>query len=169
MVACWTSLVTRTSVTVTKPSRGSLTRFSSASATISWIRSASLRARAVSAIAVVLFLGATRGSDGAVVLRTGQRRHRFPSGVSLVLVVPDPWTGGQQFHLRTTGDQPLAGVEHLPAVRRVGGDQRHPEFGPAVQVEVTGLRRADVEPPAQLGDDRTDHGAFLLQRVNVAE
>src|SRR6476661_5148370 len=45
MVAIWVSPVTRTSVTVTKPSRGSLIRRSSISATITWIRSAIFRTR----------------------------------------------------------------------------------------------------------------------------
>src|SRR5215216_5183805 len=45
MLACWVSPETRTSVTVTNPSRGSLTRRSSISATMTLIRSAIFRTR----------------------------------------------------------------------------------------------------------------------------
>src|SRR6476620_6155398 len=57
MVAIWVSPVTRTSVTVTKPSRGSLIRRSSISATITWIRSAILRTRGL-----VMFLPSQKSS-----------------------------------------------------------------------------------------------------------
>src|SRR6476619_1436233 len=53
MVAIWVSPVTRTSVTVTKPSRGSLIRRSSISATITWIRSAILRTRGLLMVVVL--------------------------------------------------------------------------------------------------------------------
>src|SRR5215210_5404152 len=45
MLACWVSPLTRTSVIVTKPSRGSLIRRLSSSATVTLMRSAILRIR----------------------------------------------------------------------------------------------------------------------------
>ena len=54
----------------------------------------------------------------------------------------------------------------VAGVRR---DHRDADLGPAVQVLVPGLGRADRERAPQLGDDRPDHGALLLQRADVAE
>ena len=45
----------------------------------------------------------------------------------------------------------------------------HADPGPAVQVDRPGLGRRDAESALQLGDDRANDGAFLLQRVHVTE
>lgn len=77
--------------------------------------------------------------------------------------------GGQQFQLRVTGDQSLAGVQYLGDVRRGTRDGRDPDQGTAMQVLMSGLADRDVESTSQFGDDRPDGGPLLLQRMNVAE
>ena len=67
------------------------------------------------------------------------------------------------------GDQPLARVEDIDAVRAVGRDHRHPDESATVQVQMTCLRRAHVVLPAQLGDEGPHERALLLQRPDVTE
>src|SRR3954447_19364573 len=154
---------------VTNPSRGSLTRRSRVSATISRMRSASLRARALSAMTSSSVSGEPvrpapvvgNPADAAGVQGFGL--------LSLVGVVPDPLPGRQEVDLGAAGDQLFAGVEHLTTVPGVGGDYTHADLGAAVQVEVAGLGGAHGVRPAELGDDRPDDGALLLEGVHVAQ
>src|SRR3954452_25377318 len=101
---------------VTNPSRGSLTRRSRVSATISRMRSASLRARAVSAMTSSSVSGEPVRPTPVVGTR------RMPPGckvfglLSLVGAVPDPLPGRQEVDLGAAGDQLFAGVEHLATV-----------------------------------------------------
>src|SRR5581483_571278 len=140
---------------VTKPRRGSLIRRSRVSATTTLIRSASLRARAVSVTCP--------SSYGAVGPRPAPPRPRYPSPpgaralrLSLVLVVVQPPAGGQELHLRAGGHQALAAVQHLGAVGRGAGDDRQADLGAAVQILVPGLGGRDTVLPLQLGHDRPD-------------
>src|SRR5690606_9850330 len=117
----------RVSVTVTKPSRGSLIRLSSISATICWMRSASLRARAASTMIALPFYGhvKTERSSGPGAIVGPPRRS--------VLVIEKPPPRGQQLDLGPRGHQPLALVEHPGAVGRRARHDRHPDLRPAVQ------------------------------------
>src|SRR5688500_17798632 len=51
----------------------------------------------------------------------------------------------------------------------VRGDESGPDLGAPVLVMVTDLGHGDVEPPLQLGEQRPDHGAFLLEAVHVPQ
>ena len=75
----------------------------------------------------------------------------------------------EQLDLGAAGHEAFGRVEHLGTVRAVRGDHGDPDERAAVQVEVTRLRRAHLEAPAQLRDDRAHHGPLLLQRVDVPE
>src|SRR3712207_1911913 len=101
------SLVTRASVTVTMPRRGSLIWVSIAADTICRMRTASLRARAGSAITDLLFVGWPP--------RTGPSRARERRGArwSLIGVGEELTMRRQQRHLRPLGQQPLAGIQDV--------------------------------------------------------
>src|SRR5207302_3809708 len=124
------------------PSRGSLTCRSMTSATISRTRMLILRVRAWSRTA----------SSSTVVLRPDQSSVRR-----------------QEIDLGPPGREPLALVEHLAAVRRIGGDDRHSDRRRPVQVELANLCRRNVNPPLQLAHYRPDHRSLLLERVDVPE
>src|SRR5687767_12170510 len=86
-------------------------------------------------------------------IRTASLRARATSTISVVLSV-ELLVGGQHLDLRVGGDEPLAGIEDLDAVLRVGRHDRDPDEGPPVQVQMTRLGGAHVVVPLQLGDDR---------------
>ena len=154
------SPVTRASVIVTKPSRGSLTRCSSVSATITRIRSASLRARAGSAMAAPRLVGdragrSSRSRCAAGFSRRRLRRRRRADSRS---------TSGP------AGHEPLAARR---APRRqcagVGGHDGTPTSARRCRSRCPTSAARHLEPAPQLGDDRPDDDALLLQRVDVAE
>jgi hypothetical protein len=89
--------------------------------------------------------------------------------LSLVGVVPDPLPDRQEVDFGAAGDQPFAGVEHLPTVPGIGGDYTHAELGAAVQVEVARLGGAHGVGTTELRDDRPDERALLLEGVHVAQ
>ncbi len=66
----------------------------------------------------------------------------------------EPLTSRQQLELWASDDQPLTLIEHLDAVRSVGGDHRDPDKRSPVQIEMTGLGRRDLEAAAKLSDQR---------------
>ena len=51
----------------------------------------------------------------------------------------------QQFHLRSTGDESLAGIEHVATVRRLGRDHGGTDRRTPMELERPGLRRGNVE------------------------
>ena len=75
----------------------------------------------------------------------------------------------QQRHLRSLGQQPLAGVEDVGDLSGVARDGGHADLHAAVQVEVADLGGGDGEAAPQLGHDRPDDGALALERVDVAQ
>src|SRR6476469_1875699 len=97
------------------PSRGSLIWGSMAVETICRMRTASLRARAGSAI------GSSSVQPGTFLGGAGRPCRRGPSRAcerwgatgSLVGVADELPVGRQQRHLRSLGEQPLAGVEDV--------------------------------------------------------
>src|SRR3954468_18866490 len=114
---------------VTNPSRGSLTRRSRVSATISRMRSASLRARALSAMTSSSVSGEPvqpAPSRGNPAVGAGWKAFGL---LSLVRVVPDPLPDRQEVDLGAGGDEPFAGVEHLATVPGVGGHHTYPDLG----------------------------------------
>src|SRR6476660_2264208 len=136
------------------PSRGSLTCISSIEATICLIRRDSLRARPVSAIALSYSL-CWSGS--------------WPKRSLEIVVVEHPATRDEHFDVRPSGDETFTPLEHLDHVLVGRRDGRDADLGPAVQVGMPGFRGRDREAPSQVGDNRPDDGALLLQRAHVAE
>jgi hypothetical protein len=78
-------------------------------------------------------------------------------------------THSHQVELGSAGDEPLGRVEHLDTVRVVRGDDSDSHLGPTQQVEAAGLGSTDVEPPSELGDQRSHDRALLLERPAVTE
>src|SRR6478609_10447123 len=126
------------------PRRGSFTWASRWVATICLIRPARRRARPASTIAISLELAE-------------------------VLVIEDPGAGGQQFDLRTSGDEPFAVDEYLAHLRMIPAHHSDRHFGPPMQLLVARLRDAHVEATPQVGHHRPHDRPLLLQRVDVAE
>jgi len=73
----------------------------------------------------------------------------------------------QQLDLRAAGDQPLARVENLDDVGRVGGDDGYPDLRSARQIEGAHLGGGHLEL-AQGGHDRPHVGPLGLQGSGVA-
>src|SRR3712207_325774 len=138
---------------VTIPRRGSLICISIVAETIWRMRTASLRARAGSAIADLLRVGTSvRTSVGGPL--AGARRERASGGGRggplSILVAEELAVRREQRHLRAFGQQPLAGVEdvgHLLGVPRDGGDT---DLRTAVQVLVADLGSGHREATPQL-------------------
>ncbi|CAD5987479.1 protein of unknown function [Streptomyces sp. KY75] len=86
-----------------------------------------------------------------------------------VFVTVQPPSHREQLHLGAGGHQPLAPVQHVRQVSGVTGDHGKADLGPAVEILPAGLRRTHRVLALEFGDDRTDDGAFLLQRPYVAE
>src|SRR5215218_7030543 len=103
---------------VTMPSRGSLICISIAAETICRMRTASLRARAGSAI----------GPPGSVASGSD-------AGDSICVAEQLP-VGRQKRHLGPVGQQQLARVEHVGDRTGVAGDAGDTDLCPAVQVGV---------------------------------
>jgi hypothetical protein len=85
-----------------------------------------------------------------------------------VLVTDEPLPGADHLELRTLCHQPLACIEHLPAVRQVGTDHGDPHKCAPVEVQMASLGRRHIEPAAQLGHQPTNVAALVLQRSDVA-
>src|SRR5215218_940134 len=118
---------------VTMPRRGSLIWVSIAAETICRMRTASLRARAGSAITDLLLRGWNGPLAGARREPASGGARGGPSSIAGAEQLP---VRRQQGHLRPLGQQPLARVEDvgdLTGVPRHGGD---PDLHAAVQVEV---------------------------------
>ena len=139
----------RASVTVTKPSRGSLTRARASRPRSVAIRSASLFARAASPCPSLLV------AREQVVSLLGESRCRADSS-----------------SISGAARRPAARTRPVP--RRTCAAWRPPPPRPISarrcrsRCPVSATADARVTPP-QLGDDRADHGALLLQRPDVAE
>ena len=100
---------------------------------------------------------------------SSSRPRTRPASCPASVVVPDePLPGADHLELRTPCHQPLARIEHLPAVRQVGTDHRDPDQCAPVEVQMASLRRRHVEPATQLGHQPTYVAALVLQRADVA-
>ncbi len=80
-----------------------------------------------------------------------------------------PVAGGQQFQFGSAGHEPLACLQHLTHVSTVGRYGSHPDQRPAVQIQMPGLGRRDVEASTELSDHWPDQGSLLLQGMDVTE
>src|SRR3954470_22615308 len=130
----------RASVTVTMPSRGSLTCRSMNSATISRTRTLIRR---------VLARSATTSSS--------------------VFRADEPAAGGQQVDLRSTSDESLTLIQHVSAVPCIRSHDGNSNRRAPVQVEMVGLRDRYLEPSPQLPDDRPHYCSFFFERVHIPE
>src|SRR5215211_4053979 len=72
--------------------------------------------------------------------------------------------GGQELDLWPIGDQPLHIVQHLDQVCSVGTDQRYPEAGPTVQIEMINFGHADHELATNVSYQRPDNRTLFLDR-----
>src|SRR5687767_3366155 len=135
------------------PSRGSLICISIVAETIWRMRTASLRARAGSAIADLLNQGVVgdAGADIGGPLQGPAASVRVVGGRgSLIGVAEELTMRREQRHLRPPGQQPLAGIEDVGDLPGVPGDGGDPDPRTSVQVLVADLRGGHDEATPQL-------------------
>src|SRR4051812_7023445 len=192
MLACWVSPDTRTSVTVTKPSRGSLTRRSSICATTTWIRSATLRTRGL----LMSLTLSDRRFGGSSHSGSAESAHPHTAGARMRRLGLDS-AAGDLHHLEGLDDvalldvlevaqhqttlealADLGGVVLLTLERRevevVGHDGAvadHPDLGVAADQAAGDHTTGDVADPGA-AEDRTDlrlaQGPLLVLRLEHA-
>src|SRR5699024_1397371 len=91
-------------------------------------------------------------------------------GTSLLVFRPQPSTpGGQQFRLRSARHESFTAVQHTGDTIDIRSDHRYRDHRASMQLLVSRLRDRDLEPFAQLGDQRPHNRPLLLQRTHVTK
>ena len=80
-----------------------------------------------------------------------------------VVGATDVASHGKHLDLGVVGDELLDRVEYLDHVRSIGGHDARADTGPAMQVEMIGLRGCDLKASPDLRDDRAHDRALRLQ------